>query len=239
MAITEAALTSGSDTTTGTSATTASVSPTANRLVLVAVCNTANTGGNRAAPSGISGAGYTFDKIAEALVETDFTQVSLWRGLLASPSSGALTISFVNSMDLIVWSVFELDGIDTGGTNGSAAIVQSATNSTTGTTQTVTLAAFGSADNGAVSVHGWDSASTSTPATATAGTGFTEIHDGGATQGSGFAIALQSQWRADNDTTANITWSTTGSLGGIAVEIKAAGAAATTRQYRLTTMGCS
>ena len=70
----------------------------------------------------------------------------------ASPSSGAITITFGANQSNCGWSLNEFDGIDTGGTNGSGAIVQAVPNTVaSGTSLTITLSAFGNANNGAMS----------------------------------------------------------------------------------------
>jgi hypothetical protein len=115
--------------------------------------------------------------------------------------------------------VIEFSGIDTSGTDGSGAVVQSVTNSGTPLSSlTVTLAAFGSVDNATYgtfstngNVTGW-----------TPGSGFTLIHEqANATDGPSFAT----EFRADNDTSVDATQPGSGDMGGIAVEIKAASAA--------------
>jgi len=137
----------------------------------------------------------------------------------ASPSSGAITINLPNTHDYCSWHVMEFDGVDTGGTNGSAAVVQSATNSGSGTAITATLAAFGDAGNGTFSFSG--GYNTSSVSTTTPGTGFSEIYDTG--QAYYYNVTQHSQWRADNDTTVTGTWSVSQSgWAAIAIEIKAA-----------------
>jgi hypothetical protein len=228
VAITNAALTSGTDATNGTSYATASVAPTANRLVMVAVHSPATTAANAAAPSGVSGAGLTFVKLVERVNTTFGTAVSLWRAMDAAPSSGAITITFANQQERCAWSVFEFDGIDTGGSNGSAAVnsnTASATNAGASASATATLAAFASANNGAVMATGFFDA-TGVVKTCTPDTGWTEIHDLGLTEAGNRALSIETQWRADNDTTAVGTWNANGGVLTVAAELVAAGAAA-------------
>jgi len=221
--ITETPLTSGSTTTNASSYLTASVSPTADRLILVAI--THNTDGGAFSVSGVSGAGLTFTKINEVSIGS-YTYVSLWRALSASPSSGQITIDFgANTAWNIAWSVKEFAGVDTSGTNGAGAVVQSATNTAASTNAiTATLAAFGSTDNATYGCTGTKTESSSTAITATPGSGFTEIHDLYVVDSTfNFVNSVHSEWRAGNDTTVDMSFSrTAGFLGAIAVEIKAA-----------------
>lgn len=213
MAITETNLTSAADTTDASSWTTASITPTGNSLVEAAVASSLLAG--PAAPT-LSGNGLTWVQVATRTFAST-RRITLFRALAASPSSGSVTIDFGGVTQLAcAWSISEYAGADTSGTNGSGAIVQSATNFGTSTTPSVTLAAFGSSDN------------------ATYGT-FSVNNTGGFTVGAGFASvgnvnvaglgSLLGEWRADNDTSVDATC-TSGEWGGIAVEIKAAAAAA-------------
>jgi hypothetical protein len=224
VAITQAALTSGTSATNATSYATASISPTANRLIVVAVHSPASTAANAAAPSGISGAGLTFVKLVDRANTAFGTAVSLWRAMDAAPSTGALTITFANQQERCAWSVFEFDGVDTGGSNGSAAVnsnTASATNAGTTASATATLAAFAGANNGAVMATGFFDA-TGVVKTCTPDTGWTEIHDLGLTEAGNRALSIETQWRADNDTTAVGTWSANGGVLTVAAELVAA-----------------
>ncbi len=225
MAITQSALTNNGSTTTGTSFNTASITPTANRLVLVCISSVHLTSANAAAPSGVSGNGITYTLLKNISNTGGGLSTSIWRGMSASPSTGAIMISFANTVARINWSVMELAGINTGGSNGSAAVnSNTASNedaSGTATSITATLAAFGNANNGAVAALGWFMAAAS-PATCTPDTGWTEGTDAGVTSGS-LSLALETQWRASNDTTATGTWNAAGGIQTVAAEIVAAG----------------
>lgn len=199
-------LTSGSDGTDTSSYTTASISPTVGRVVLVAVNSI--KGSNATVPT-ISGASTTWTQVA-TVVESTFTRCTLFRGVAAG--SGALTIDFSSVTHLrCAWDVIELSDVDTGGTNGSNAIVQSATNNgNTISSISVTLSSFSDSNNatlGCISLN--DNVDV------TSGSGFSEISDDGVE----FA-RLQSQFKNSNDT--GVDWSWTGSLqaASIAVELK-------------------
>lgn len=241
MAIAVTGLTSGSNNAAVTTYTTASVTPTANRLQLLAVANawsgSARTPG---AITSVTGNGLTWVYVGSAGVgfssgSTYLGQISLYRAMGASPTTGAITITLPASGASCAWSLVEVDGVDTTGTSGSGAVVQSASNqnNTTGSTLTVTLgSAFGSASNGTYACFsagdGGGVARTFTPEA-----GWTETHD------TGVAFSyVTSMWRADNDTTASTTASSTAtSLGGIVIEIKAAGTGVSTSVTSVTGTG--
>ena len=222
--ITQTPLTSGSSGTNGTSVSTASVSPTANRLVIVAVFGGAATPTNATDPTSVSGAGLTFTKLKAQNNTTTFgLNTSLWYAMSASPSTGAITITYPNTQDLFIWSVFELAGVNVAGGTGSNAV-----NSNTASNQDIsgslttlgtTLSAFGSSNNGAICAT--INARATTAATATPDTGWTEIHDLSLVSG-GIAFALETQWRDSNDTSPSETWSAAGAIQIVAAEIVAA-----------------
>ena len=218
MPITENPLTSGSSATNGTVFTSASVTPGGNRLVLLAVEGDTVAGGGFTLT--VTGNGLTWVLIAKSAVHSSFNETHVYRTMGASPSAGAITMTSDVTLDTLAWSVAEFDVVDTSGTNGSGAVVQSATNaSDSAASLTVTLAAFGSANNATYGAFG---AGTS-PVTWTPGSGFTEIHDVGQEWAS-----ISSEWRVDNDTSVDATASATTGLGGVAIEIKAAAAGAAT-----------
>ena len=228
MAVIASNLTSGSSDSDASSYVTASISPSANNLILVAVSS--GFGGNPNVPT-LSGAGMTWVEIANVNYDPSGTQrtLTLFRSLNASPGSGALTIDFGGQTQARAnWIVDEVSGVDTSGTNGSGAVVQSATSSATGspTNLTVTLGAFSDAGNGTYGTFGWNN----NTSTATPGTGFTELVE---VNNAGEDLSIQSQWRNDNDTTVDVTLSASaGEIGGIAIEMKAAAAAAGIRSMR-------
>jgi len=214
-----------------TSVATGSVSPTANRLVLAVVFNAAFNVAQAEPPDTVAGAGLSFELIKSEADTTTGVCISMWRALSASPSSGAITATWSHSMYYGTISVTEVDGIDTSGSNGAGAVVQSASSrdsSGSATSSAVTLSAFGNANNGAAFGTGRTLAE-ATIRTCTPDTGWTEIHDFGTNYASGAASAsLETQFRASNDTTATGTWSSAGYIHSVAIEIKAAGSGSST-----------
>lgn len=220
MAFSVTALAGAGDDGNANSYATASISPTANRLVLAFVVN--SKGSTPDEPT-LSGNGLTWVKVATVTFNTIASptkRTTLFRAMGASPSAGAVTIDFggVNQTGC-TWSIFEVADVDTGGTNGSAAVVQSATaQANSAGSLAIDLAAFGSADNGTVAGFGVAGTKTVTP-----GTGLTEIHDVG---GASPAREIETCWRSDNDLQpdASLTAGGTDDWGGIAIEIKLAAA---------------
>lgn len=215
-----------SSATDANSYTTASITPTANTLILVWITSQLLAG--PAAPT-LSGNSLTYVQVNSRVQGTQRT--TLFRAMGATPSAGAITIDFTGvTQSRCAWSVVEFGNVDTGGTHGSAAVVQSAVDSNAGATSlTVTLAAFGSANNATASGGMHRTTEATTP-----GAGFTEIHDVTiAAESHGMA----SEWRVDNDTTADMSWTTSSACSAVAVEIAEAVAAGGAIAFRRTLLG--
>ena len=194
--------------------TTASISPSANKLILCLV-TTADDGFT--APilvNSITGAGLTWVEVAEVQYDTIASPrvtLAVYRALGPSPSPGALTITMDGPASEASWIIAEFGNVDTSGTNGSGAVVQNDTDrSDSDTSITSNLAAFGNTANATVGCFSVTGANTWTE-----GTGFTEISELSGDQSS------QMQFRNDNDTTVDATISGSASpIGGIGLEIK-------------------
>lgn len=233
MTIAATSLTSGTDNATTTSYATASISPTTGRMVYLGV-GTIQVSGNEAAaavPSSVTGAGLTWTLVHDEVSTLTGVHESVYRAYASSPSPGAVTIAFAGTKALCAWSIVEVDGANTGGTNGSSSVVQAdgAQNDTGSATDApVTLAAFADAGNGALAFF-FHVGVGSTP-TATPDTGWTELNESTNFEGVGYGI--QAAWRADNDTTVATSWSVGGYSRGIALEIAAAPATLTQARSR-------
>lgn len=210
-------LTSGSDTDAGSTATTASISPSANKLILLSVASRTAISTDPNQPT-VTGNGLTWEVVNSIVYDTTSSsrrRITLFRAMGSSPSSGAISIDFGGQAqdDAVVWNVDEVTGADTSGTNGSGAIVQSVTGKDEAAPAglTVTLASFGNSNNATFGTFATDNNTTFT-----AGSGFSILaqHTAGAN-----TMAIVSEYKATNDTTVDI--GSTGSVGGIAVEIKA------------------
>lgn len=224
--ITKTDLTSGSSSTNATSYVTASIAPAANQLILLAVEQNLAGTGIPVCPT-VTGNGLTWVEVAgnnhwDAGAPNFWSRTCVFRAMLATtPTAGTVTLNFgAVSQDSVAWSIAEFDHVDTTGTNGSGAVVQSASfGANNAAALSVTLATFGNVNNATYGAFGAGNTG-ATPRTFTPGAGFTEIHDTGAQY-----AAIGTQWRADNDTTVDTTLNASASgVGGVALEIKQAGA---------------
>jgi len=212
MTITASLLTSAYNNADQTSYATASITPPAGQLILAWVYN------RKAAPTAaptLSGNGLTWVGVATETTITDNGRLTLFRAMGAAPSAGAVTIDFAGITQIgCAWAIVAYNNVDTSGTDGSGAIVQSATNLllANGMALTVTLAAFASALNataGAIGVNANEAISQ--------GAGFTQTTEvGGATPNATEDV----QFRSDNDTTVDWSWTTNTLAVAIAVELK-------------------
>ena len=213
--ITHTLLTSGNSTPNQKIYTTASISPTPNALVTVAVLGHRSTAATSAT---LSGGGITqWVQVASV----DFDQLSLplkrlmiFRGMSASPGSGPITITFAATVSNAQWIVSEWGGVETSGTNGSGAIgLTSSNRADESGGLTVPLGGLGSSANVAYGVFGVNS---STPAI-TAGSGYTTIAE--PASGENPRAALLAEW-AVGQTDIDATWTNLRG-GALGVEIKA------------------
>lgn len=222
MAIAVSNVTSGTSAVAGTSVATASISPTSNNLVLATVSTRSNVTADPPQPTA-TGAGLTWVVVGSIVYDSTSAsrrRVTLFRAL-GTVSAGAVTFDWgVQTQTDFAWSIDQVSGIDTSGTNGSGAIVQSVTNkdeTNTVATLTVTLAAFSGASNATYGAFGYDGGVSGTAAS-TAGTGFTK------TAGvlSGVNVGASTEYQLANDTTVDMSWNTNLLVGGIAAELKVA-----------------
>ena len=207
MAITQTPLDSGADTAVGSSAVTNSFTTVDTRLTVLNVA--AHPSGGPRIPT-VSGwtliEDNDYDPAATGQVCAKF-------GRIAS-GTGTHTIDFAGeNQEDIVWSVSEYDGVDVSAGVANAWI-QAVTAAGSGANPSVTLAAFGDVDNATIGlVSGVDGLGAITE-----GAGFAEIHE----LASGTLIRMESQWRADNDT--SVTWTAAAAVwGAIGVELRDAG----------------
>lgn len=214
MAITAASLTSGSDETDATSYATASITPTANHLVLAAIA--VESAGAQEIPT-LSGCSLTWVQVGTIDGGVATQRLTVFRALGASPTTGVLTVAISATQVRCKWSVVEFADIDTSGTDGSGAVVQFKAATGTGTAGAADFdAAFGDAVNNAtysalftgVSVGG-----------ITPDTNYTELHEVSLTG------LLETMWILGEDQTPAPTWGTSRLWTQVVVEIKATGAA--------------
>lgn len=196
----------------GTTGTTASVSPGANRAIYVAV-QTALAAGP-AAPTSVVGNGITYTQEETVQFHTANTRrLTVFRGMSATPSAGTIVATYAVSQTSYIWSVIECDGVDTGGTNASAATVQSTTNTAAASTSvTGTLAALGAASSVHLAFSGISINGAQAP-----DADFAELSDNATGTGTG---GLEAEW-ATNETTVTPTFSSA-NAGVISLEVKIA-----------------
>jgi len=211
-------LTKGLDTDGGSSSTTASITPTASKLVILAIRSRTNITADPSNPT-ISGCNLTWNLITDKITDdggTSREKMWLYRGFGASPTTGGITIDFGGQAQTHTgWIVNQFgSGVDTATNDG---IVQSSTASILNAgpadiTLSTTLAAFGSTDN---ATFGFFSCFTGNNS-ATAGSGFSIVsHTADA------AGTLDTEFRPDNDTGVDFWFPSSLNAGVIAVEIKA------------------
>lgn len=217
MAISFAALTAGTDTTDDTDSAVASTTVTANKLQLLTLCSRADAVQPTISSIGVpSGSGIVWTIIGTA-VDFDASgsrrTLFLYRGMATATVAGGFTVTWGGTQTGKSWALDEVTGMDTSGTQGSGAIVQAVTGSGASVTSlTVTLAAFGSANNSTYGAFG-----NAGEGALTAGAGFTRL---GNQQVAG-ECGVGTEYQVANDTTVNMSNGTM-DIGGIAIEIKAA-----------------
>jgi hypothetical protein len=205
-------LTSSFDNVDRTSYTTASVSPSANRWLVVDCYSRQDTGPATPTVSGLSltwVAEHTkIDTAADHVIQRAYANTG------GSPGSGIITINYGATHVGCAWVVYELSA----DVDASDPFVQTVSNELTiGATQiTVTLAAFGSANNRPLIMAFHRSTEVATPEA-----GYTEIGDvNGTLPAAGVAVAIH---ETTADTTPTYSWTTSVSPSlSIASEVKAA-----------------
>jgi len=189
------------------------------RLYIVFV-NTSTGSGTAPSVTSVSGAGLSFTQIGTAgglVYSGTARRIQAWRALSsAGAGTGSITINLAGistSMDAVL---LEFTGADTSGTNGSGAIVRSATSQASKVkTLSVPLAAFGSAANRPVAFFSHVANEATTP-----GAGYTELDDGNHSSPN---TGAQLEWHATAaQTTPSASWSKKQDCGGFAIEVKAA-----------------
>jgi len=228
MAIAAAVKTSNLSEVDGTIFNTASITMDASKLYLVSVASHGGPPARTVTPSGgsltyTSVVSTTFSTIASAA-----KRIETFRVMPGSGTTTAITFTWSASVGHCHWSVDEFTGIDTSGTNGSGAIVQSLSDrSDSASGLTITLAGFGSTGNAA---YGYFARAANE--NLTEGSGFTALGETTGTETP--TTSCLSEWKL-NDNTVDFTATSTGPLAGLAIEIKEAtgGAPAVTRRTLL------
>lgn len=193
MAISASLLTSNFNATDTTSYSSASIAPTANRLVLACIWSQAGAGVVTSIDS-ISGGGMSNWALVGTNPQLEGTipeRLTVYRALSASPGSGALSWDYgTDTQQIVAWSIVQFSGVKTSGTDGADAVVQSKfsqanPNSGGGT---VTLDAATTAGNLTFGAIG---NSSGTKAITPVDADFSEVSD--VTNSTGGAVTLQTQ----------------------------------------------
>lgn len=224
MAVAVTNITSGGNQGTSSEAT-ASFTPVANRLYIVTV-GAHYASANDATPTAVHAGGLTLVQIDTEETASNNQRLTVFRAMKPSGlSAGAITFTWSATQQAVAWSVDEVTGMDTSGTNGAGAIVQEVVGTGSSAAPSITLAAFSGLTNATIGCFANNNNGNSNPGTVTAGSGFALLINqrqiGGVT---GTNIGVGTEWRADNDTTVNCAVSTTDAYAGLALEIAAAGA---------------
>lgn len=202
------------DTTDLSSYTTASISPTANKLLLMSVVQYQSSG--TAATPTVTGAGLTWTVVTTAVRLN--RRCTVFRATGASPSTGALTIDFAgNTQSNCGWSVNEATNAVITGTNASDAVVQTKILESAGP-GTPVVTTFDAALEHSTN-HMYISVCHASNNTITADATFTQLSQ--ANMGAVGAVSQCTQYAANK--TSNSTAITDGNTCIVAVEVKSAG----------------
>lgn len=230
------------DTADQSSYVTASVTPTANRLLFLAVSQK-HASTDQAAPTVQGGGVSTWTQVSTITAGTR-RRLTVFRALTGgSPTSGAITITMPAVMGSVNYHLVEVNDCVLTGTNGADAIPQAAAtdSDTTGTVTTLLLStAWTHADNRGLSFF-YNSDGGSGTSYAANDTGFTSLGSavGGSSDNAGHIAGFYGRNGSNLDLGA--TYSSAGTIRvGIGIEIAAAVAAnvaAYTRVRRRTLSG--
>lgn len=214
MALVQSNLTTASTTTDAVSFTTASITPAANALVLAAIyIHVAST--DVLPTISMAGNGLTWVQEQISLSSTNARATYLFRAMGGSPTTGTVVISGdgVTFLTAGFWSIVQFTGANTGGTNGSGAIVQSTNLKVSATS---VAAAFDKTPNpasggfGAVGIFAND--------TISAGSGWTSVSASQAVTGPSTAFMAEYA-NAACPSSINASWSVSTSGYSVGAEI--------------------
>lgn len=210
--VTATHLTTDTDPTDGNIFTTASISPSANKEVIVFLAFGQATVGTAA----ITGAGMTWVEIANRPASVNQRKAYAFRALSNSPGSGPLTITISGgggTPNFCCWSIVEFGNVAVTGVSGADGVVQSAVDSSDAVSSlTVNLGAFTSLLNATYGGFFHNATDTITP-----GSGFSLL---GQAYNPSDGQGIMTEWRSDPDTSVDAAASSSASMIGIAIELK-------------------
>lgn len=201
---------------TASSHTTASITPSANALILATV----HIGGGSLFryTSGVTGCGLTWVNVSQIAYYADVIQnnsdgaIECWRAMGSSPTTGGVTFTYYGSNTGAQWIVTQWTGVATSGTNGSGAIGATGTAVNVSNTPSVTLSAAPALSS---VVYGSFSGEVPT-STWTPGSGFTQI---GTTDPAALDGRFDEYCTGTTSTAVTASRSVSNGWGGIAFEI--------------------
>lgn len=203
---------SGRGANNATQLSTTSVTLAANRLALLSVVSVINV------PHVPTVAGWT---LVATHVVGDINRVSVFRRMSASSSTQAYVIDFGGQAQFFTrWSIEQSGAnVNTSGSNGSGAVVQVKRGGQVGTVQNCLItfdSAFSSTAHSTFAAFG----ASSSDATPTVGSGFTELSRVGVERFGERALFVQ--YKPAADTTADMAWSAPYDVWtGVAIEVAA------------------
>lgn len=220
-AITATTLFEGSTDANGRAYIGPTITPAANTLILAWVTNTKTSIPDT--PT-FSGNGLTWVQVATITWGSSGSptaRTTLFRAMGPSPSAGQNRMDFgANTQTGLALSMIQFSGVDTSGSNGSGALVQSVSGSRNSATAaaglTLNLAALANVAN---TTAGGFSNFINASNSLTAGPGYTS------TNGTAYnlpPLSQRAEWNIAGNTSVSVTQSGTAHIGGIAVEIQAA-----------------
>ena len=215
-AVTFAEFDTGKSNVDQTSYTTATLTPTASTLYLLAVANTHAT--DATLPTA-SGQGQTWVQVGTRLSSNTDSRTTVFCAIGGS-TNGAVTIDFGGTTQTgAAWKITAITGMTSNCTIGSGGIVQVIeAGGGSATTSTATLAALGSATNGEIAFCASQVNSTFTA----------EWTEQGAEEAQGTAaLTLGAHYQAATDTTSLCTFGSAGQITHVALEIDEAAGAST------------
>jgi len=198
--------------------TVASISFASNKLYLLFTVST--SAGVPNIPT-VSGTGITFTQIASTTFNTvgsAVQQVSVFRALISSGTSTTLTVSFSGqTQNELLCNIYEVSGVAVTGTNGSDAIVQSATDrADTDANPAITLSSLSGSGNAVICIFSNNQA----PFGGTPESGWTQLLNLTAIGSPPSSYIVYRTKTTDN--TPSVTASAS-NWGGVAIELLATG----------------
>lgn len=204
-------LTQGQASSPGSSVATASVSPGANKLLVLIVAHRSfNT--NAFNPSSVTGCGLTWAAKGSGFIsDSNAVRCMVYTATGPSPTSGAVTINYGVSVASSEWVLLEVDGAYSAGIGGGKALDQFVTSSGTGTGASIGMSTFRNADSGTLGIFALTSNQGITPDAT-----FTEL---GEQSGTTTALSLEVAYEAANNNSIDPSWTTSSKWCGIGIEI--------------------